>query len=68
MSLPNVGDVPVVVDLGDYQAFEDVMMPTSMTIAVEGISTTNVMLDSTVVNTTVDESIFTAPAARVTSE
>jgi hypothetical protein len=52
---------PIVVDVGDYAAYEGVMMPTSVTITVEGTSTTHVTLDTTVINTSVDESIFAVP-------
>jgi hypothetical protein len=44
------------------------MLPASVTITVEGTSTTRVMLDSTVVNATVDQSIFAVPVARAASK
>jgi hypothetical protein len=59
--VPNLGEAPVVTDVADYEEVEGVMMSTSLTIEVEGISTTTVILDSTVVNTVVDESIFAVP-------
>lgn len=61
VSVPNLGEAPVVTDVAAYAPVEGVMLPTSMTIVVEGISTTHVTVDSTVVNTTVDASLFAPP-------
>lgn len=58
---PNPDEPPVVVDIGDYEAHAGVMMPTSISIAIEGTSNTRVKLDSIVFNTSVDESKFTMP-------
>ena len=60
-SVPNVGDMTAVTDVGDYESVEGVMLPTVLTITVEGVSTTRVTFDRTVVNTPVDESIFAVP-------
>jgi hypothetical protein len=61
VTVPNVGERPVVTDVGDYEAVAGVKMPTTVTIAVEGISTTRLTLKDTVVNTAVDPTIFAAP-------
>ena len=60
VSIPNVGEVSIVTDVGGYKTVAGVMMSTTMTQVVEGISTTNVTLDETSVNTTVDAKIFAA--------
>jgi aldose sugar dehydrogenase len=59
--VPSVGEAEQVMDVVGYEAVEGVMMATALTITVEGISTTRLVLDSTVVNTTVDESVFALP-------
>ena len=58
VSIPNVGEVSIVTDVGGYQPAAGVMMSTTMTQVVEGISTTNVTVDDTSVNTAVDAKIF----------
>ena len=59
--VPNLGERPVVTDVGDYEVVAGVKMPTTVTIAVEGISTTRLTLKGTVVNSAVAPAIFTAP-------
>jgi hypothetical protein len=61
VAVPNLGEAPVVTDVGDYKVVAGVRMPTSVTQVVEGISTVRLTLDETVVNTAVDATIFTAP-------
>jgi hypothetical protein len=61
VTVPNVGERPVVTDVGDYEVVTGVKMPTTVTIDVEGISTTRLTLKGTVVNTTVDATIFATP-------
>jgi glucose/arabinose dehydrogenase len=61
--VPNLGEAEQVMDVVDYEAVEGVMMATALTITVEGISTTRLVLDSTAANTTVNESIFVMPGA-----
>jgi hypothetical protein len=60
VSIPSVGEVTIVTDTGHYKAVAGVMMWTTMTQVAEGISTTNVTIDDTLVNTTVDAKIFAA--------
>ena len=60
VSIPNVGEVSFVTDVGGYKAFGGVMMSTTMMQVAEGISTTNVTVDNTSVNTAVDAKIFAA--------
>ena len=67
VTIPNVGEAPVVTDVGDYEVVAGVKMPTTVTIAVEGISTTRLTLKGTIVNTVVDATIFTAPGGGATS-
>jgi len=62
-SIPGLGEAKSVTDFGGYESVGGVMLPTTITIAVEGISTTRLTLDSNVVNTAVDESIFAVPDA-----
>jgi hypothetical protein len=61
VTVPNVGETPVVTDVDDYEVVAGVKMPTTVTIAVEGISTTRLTLKETVVNTPVDATIFATP-------
>jgi hypothetical protein len=67
VAIPNLGEAPVVTDVGDYEVVAGVSMPTTVTIAVEGISTTRLMLTGTVVNTAVDATIFAATGGGVTT-
>jgi hypothetical protein len=60
VSIPNVGEVTIVTDVGRYKPAAGVMMSTTMTQVAEGISTTNVTIDDTSVNTAVDATIFAA--------
>ena len=60
VSLPNVGEASFVTDVGGYKPVAGVIMSTTMTQVAEGIATTNVTLDDTSVNTTVDAKIFAA--------
>jgi hypothetical protein len=60
VSIPNVGEVTIVTDVGGYKPAAGVMMSTTMTQVAEGISTTNVTIDDTSVNTAVDATIFAA--------
>ena len=60
VSIPNVGEVSIATDVGGYKPVAGVMLSTTMTQVVEGISTTNVTLDDTSVNTAVDAKIFAA--------
>jgi hypothetical protein len=60
VAIPNVGEVSIVTDVGGYKPVGGVMMSTTMTQVTEGIATTNVTLDDTVVNTAVDAKIFAA--------
>ena len=62
MTVPNVGEVPVVVDAAGYESFEGVKIAATVTIAVEGVSTTKLMLDRIVVNTAINESSFAVPS------
>ena len=66
VAVPNLGEAPAVTDVGDYEVVAGVSMPTTMTITVEGISTTRLTLKSTVVNTAVDATIFAAPSGGAT--
>src|SRR5690606_19900515 len=59
--IPGLGEVKTVVDVGDYAAFRRVLLPTTLRIEVEGISTTRATFDRTAVDTAVDESIFAVP-------
>lgn len=61
MTVPNVGDAPAVLDLGGYEAVDGVALPTTVTITMEGISTTTLVLERTEANTEVDASIFAVP-------
>jgi hypothetical protein len=67
MTVPNVGERPVVTDVGDYEVVAGVQMPTTVTIAVEGISTTRLTLKGTVVNTAVEATIFATPGGGATA-
>jgi hypothetical protein len=60
VSIPNVGEVSIVTDVGGYKPVGGVMLSTTMMQVVEGISTTNVRVDETSVNTTVDAKLFSA--------
>lgn len=60
VSIPSVGEVSIATDVGGYKSVAGVVMSTTMTQVAEGISTTNVALDDTSVNTTVDAKIFAA--------
>lgn len=60
VSIPNVGEVTIVTDVAGYKSAAGVMMSTTMTQVAEGISTTNVTIDDTSVNTAVDATIFAA--------
>jgi hypothetical protein len=60
VSIPNVGEASFVTDVGGYKADGGVMMSTTMMQVAEGISTTNVTVDNTSVNTAVDAKIFAA--------
>jgi hypothetical protein len=60
VSIPNVGDATIVTDVAGYRPVAGVKMSTTMTQVVEGIATTDVTLDDTSVNTTVDAKIFAA--------
>jgi hypothetical protein len=62
VAVPNLGEAAALTDVGDYEVVAGVKMPTTVTIAVEGISTTRLTLTSTVVNTAVDATIFAAPS------
>ena len=62
-NIPGLGDVKSVTDFGGYEAVGGVMLPTTITVAMEGISTTRITWTNTVVNTDVDESIFSLPEA-----
>ena len=61
--IPGLGEVKSVTDFGGYESIGGVMLPTTITVAMEGISTTRVTWTNTVVNTDVDESIFSLPDA-----
>ena len=60
VSIPNVGEASIVTDVGGYKSVAGLMLSTTMTQVVEGISTTNVTLEETSVNTAVDAKIFAA--------
>ena len=60
VSVPNFGEASIVTDVGGYKRVAGVMMSTTMTQVAEGIATTNVTLDDTSVNTSVDAKIFAA--------
>jgi len=60
--IPGLGEMLAVTDLGGYETVDGVMLPTRVTQVIEGVSTTTIMIDETVVNTAVDESIFAQPA------
>jgi len=62
-SIPGLGEANVVTDFADYEPVGGVMLATTITVAVEGISTTRVVLDDNVVNTNVDTSVFSVPDA-----
>lgn len=62
-SIPGLGEMNVVTDFADYEAVGGVMLATTVTVDVEGISTTRVVLEDTVINTDVDASIFAVPNA-----
>ena len=62
-SIPGLGEATLVTDFGDYEPVDGIMLAAKLTVAVEGISTTTVTLDDTVVNSDVDASIFAVPAA-----
>jgi hypothetical protein len=67
VAIPNLGEAPVVTDVGDYEVVAGVRMPTTVTITVEGISTTRLTLTGTVINTAVDATIFAGPGGGSTS-
>jgi hypothetical protein len=67
VAIPNLGEAPALTDVGDYEVVAGVSMPTTVTITVEGISTTRLTLTGTVVNTAVDATIFAAPVSGATS-
>src|SRR5262245_43768155 len=60
VSIPNLGEASIVTDVGGYKSVAGVMMSSTMMQIAEGISTTNVTLDDTSVNTAVDAKIFAA--------
>jgi hypothetical protein len=60
LAIPNLGEVPIVTDLGGYTPAAGVMMFTTMTQVAEGLSTTTVTIDDTSTNTKVDAAIFAA--------
>ena len=60
VSIPNVGELSIVTDVGGYKPVAGVMMSTTMTQVAEGVATTNVTLDGTSANTAVDAKIFAA--------
>src|SRR5690606_32642350 len=60
-AIPGLGEAKTVVDVGDYVAYRRVLIPSTLRIEVEGISTTQVTFDRTDVDTAVDESIFAMP-------
>lgn len=62
VAVPNLGEAPEVTDVGDYEVVAGVKMPTTVTIAIEGISTIRLTLEGTVVNTAVEATIFAAPS------
>jgi aldose sugar dehydrogenase len=62
-SIPGLGEARSVTDFGDYEPVGGVALATTITVAVERISTTRLVLDDTVVNTDVDASIFAVPDA-----
>lgn len=62
-SIPGIGNVNAVTDFGDYTSVDGVMLAMTVTVAMEGVSTTRVTWENTVVNTDVDESIFALPTA-----
>jgi hypothetical protein len=66
VTVPGVGETPVVTEVSDYEVVAGVKMPTTVTIAMEGISTTRLTLKGTVVNTAVDATIFATPGGGAT--
>ena len=58
VAIPNIGEASIVTDVGGYKPVAGVTLSTTMTQVAEGIATTNVTLDDTSVNTTVDAKIF----------
>jgi glucose/arabinose dehydrogenase len=64
-NIPGLGEAKSVTEVGDYESVGGVMLAMTITIDVEGISTTNIAFDRTVVNTAVDESIFAVPTPTV---
>ena len=62
-SIPGLGEVKAVTDFGDYESIDGVMLAMTITVDMEGVSTTRVTWESTVFNTDVDESIFAVPTA-----
>jgi len=58
-----LGEQKSVTSFSDYESVGGVMLATVVTVAMEGISTTRVTLENTVVNTDVDESVFGLPDA-----
>jgi hypothetical protein len=56
--IPNVGEAPIVTDVGNYKLVAGVLVSTTMTQVAEGIATTTVTVDDTSVNTAVDARIF----------
>src|SRR5690606_16744038 len=62
-SIPGLGEANVVTDFADYEPVGGVMLATTVTVDVEGISTTRIVLDGTVVNANVDAAVFAVPDA-----
>jgi hypothetical protein len=62
VSIPGVGDVQTMTDVGGYKAVAGVMLASTMTTVSEGVATIGIALDDTVVNTAVDAKRFAAPA------
>ena len=56
-----LGEQKSVTTFSDYESVGGVMLATTITVAMEGISTTRVTLENTVVNTDIDESLFGVP-------
>jgi glucose/arabinose dehydrogenase len=62
-TIAGLGAVKTVTDFGGYESVNGVKLPTTITIAVEGIANTRLTFDRTVVNTDVDASIVAVPDA-----